>query len=59
MAVQSHIDSLKDRHQELEIKLDELMSMASVDEANIADIKRKKLKIKDRIEQLQHQRELN
>lgn len=59
MAVQSHIESLKMRHQELETKLGELMSMASADEANIADIKRKKLHIKDRIEQLQQSRALN
>ncbi|MDJ0613626.1 MAG: DUF465 domain-containing protein [Rhizobiaceae bacterium] len=59
MAVQSHIESLKMRHQELETKLEEMMAMTSVDEVGISDIKRKKLQIKDRIEELQQQRELN
>ncbi len=59
MAVQSHIESLKMRHQELETRLDEMMSMASIDEVNVADIKRKKLQIKDRIEHLQQKRDFN
>lgn len=59
MAVQSHIESLKVRHQELETRLDEMNSMAGVNDANIADIKRKKLQIKDRIEQLLQKQELN
>ena len=59
MAVQSHIESLKIRHQELELQLDEMKSMAGINDASISDIKRKKLQIKDRIEQLQHMKELN
>lgn len=59
MAVQSHIESLKMRHQELETRLDEMNSVAGVNDASIANIKRKKLQIKDRIEQLLQKRELN
>jgi len=56
MAVQSHIESLQMRHQELESKLSELMAGSSVSDIDVSDIKRQKLQIKDRIEQLkQHQ----
>ena len=59
MAVQSHIESLKIRHQELENRLSELMSASSVSTDDITDIKRRKLQIKDKIEQLQNQQALN
>lgn len=59
MAVQSHIESLKLRHQELENQLSDMMSTASADAADINDIKRKKLQIKDRIESLRKQQSLN
>lgn len=59
MAVQSHIESLKSRHQELEIQLSELMASASSASEEISDIKRRKLQLKDRIEQLSTQEQLN
>lgn len=59
MAVQSHIESLKMRHEELENKLSQMMTMASARPDDINDIKRKKLKLKDRIELLQKQNALN
>ena len=59
MAVQSHIESLKLRHQELESRLADMQSMASANPAELNDIKRKKLQIKDRIETLQKQQQLN
>ena len=52
MAVQSHIESLEMRHRELETQLSELMSKSSRDENDVISIKRQKLKIKDRIEEL-------
>ncbi len=52
MALQSHIETLKLRHQELESRLSELLIAASASNDDIADVKRKKLQIKDRIEQL-------
>ena len=59
MAVQSHIESLKLRHQELESRLTEMMNMASADRDDISDLKRKKLHLKDRIESLTKQQKLN
>ncbi|MEM9280061.1 MAG: DUF465 domain-containing protein [Pseudomonadota bacterium] len=52
MAVQSHIDSLKTRHQQLDNQIRELMSSSNLDTGTIGDLKRKKLQIKDRIRQL-------
>ena len=52
MAVESHIHSLKARHEELENQLKELMSTAALDNGTIKDLKRRKLKIKDRIREL-------
>ena len=59
MAVQSHIESLETRHQELESKLSELLAGSSVSDVEIGDIKRQKLQIKDRIEQLKSEHEVN
>ena len=55
MAVQSHIDSLKSRHQQLDNEIKELMLSANLDDGTIGDLKRKKLQIKDRIRELSEQ----
>jgi len=55
MAVQSHIDSLKSRHEQLDNEIKELMSNANMDSGTIGDLKRKKLQIKDRIRELSEQ----
>lgn len=52
MAVDSHIHSLKARHEELENQIKELTSKAAMDETRITSLKRKKLQIKDRIREL-------
>ena len=52
MTVQSHINSLKSRHRELDAQIQELASKAATDAVEINDLKRKKLQIKDRIRQL-------
>ena len=59
MALQSHIDTLKQRHQELESRLSELMAMQSSSDDDIVDVKRKKLQIKDKIEILTKESQLN
>lgn len=59
MAVQSHIESLKMRHQELETELSKINSISSADPDELKSIKRKKLQIKDRIEELQKKLALN
>ncbi len=53
MAIQSHINSLKHRHQQLEEQLQQEMSGTIVRDMEVAEIKRKKLAIKDKIEALQ------
>ena len=52
MAVQSHIDSLKSRHQEIDNEIRELMASSNLDTGIIGDLKRKKLQLKDRIRAL-------
>ena len=57
MAVQSHIESLEMRHQELETKLSELMAGSSVQDSDVTEVKRQKLLIRDRIEQLRKEQD--
>ena len=52
MPVESHIHSLVERHKELEGKLEEMLMSPGVNDYEIADIKRQKLQLKDRIELL-------
>lgn len=52
MAVESHIHSLKVRHEELESQIKEMTANTATDEAKITDLKRRKLLIKDRIREL-------
>jgi hypothetical protein len=52
MAVDSHIHQLEQRHKELEDKLEQALSHPSADDVEITAIKRNKLQIKDRIQQL-------
>ena len=55
MPVGSHIHQLELRHRELEDKLAEVLASPSADDMEIADIKRQKLHIKDKIHQLREQ----
>jgi len=52
MPIESHIDSLKSRHRELDEKLDQMRSSSSTPENDITQLKRQKLQLKDRIQQL-------
>ena len=52
MPVESHIDSLKMRHQELDIQLEEMKIASSADQIELRNLKQKKLAIKDKIERL-------
>ncbi len=54
MPVESHIDSLKHRHRELEQKLNEMRTGSSTHENDLTKLKREKLMLKDRIQQLSH-----
>ncbi|WFR94524.1 YdcH family protein [Rhizobium tumorigenes] len=52
MTVQAHLESLQKKHVALEEKLHFAMNSPSVDDREIADIKRMKLKIKDQIQRI-------
>lgn len=52
MPVDSHIAQLEQRHQELEQRLDEILSHPSANDMEVAEIKRQKLMIKDKISKL-------
>lgn len=52
MPLGSHIAQLEQRHRELEAELDEVMRHPSANDMEVAEIKRQKLMIKDRITEL-------
>ncbi len=52
MGIEPHIEQLEERHRQLKSQLEELRTHPSASEMDIADIKRQKLHIKDRIAQL-------
>jgi hypothetical protein len=53
MTVESHITQLEIRHQSLETKLTEISASPSIDQSEIAELKRQKLWLKDEISRLQ------
>jgi len=53
MSLASHLAELQRKHGDIERELDEAMSHPSVDDLEIAKLKRRKLAIKDQIEKLQ------
>ena len=54
MALKAHLQSLNQRHQELETMLISEMKHPYPDDTRVHDLKRLKLKIKDQIERLRH-----
>ncbi|EKF40491.1 YdcH family protein [Nitratireductor indicus] len=52
MSLESHLAELKRKHGELERELDDAKLHPSVDELDLAELKRRKLAIKDEIEKL-------
>lgn len=52
MPLDSHIEQLELRHQELETKLEQIMAHPSADDREISEIKRQKLQIRDKIRSL-------
>lgn len=54
MALSSHIEQLRQKHAELEEKLQEALRHPSANDEEIAEIKRQKLQLKDKIEQHIH-----
>lgn len=53
MSLTSHLAELQRKHGDIEREIDEAMSHPSVDDLEIAKLKRRKLAIKDQIEKLQ------
>ena len=54
MAIESHLAELERRHQALEQEISEALSHPSTDGLKIAELKRRKLHVKDEIARLKH-----
>lgn len=52
MSMQSHLSELERRHAEMERRIEDALLHPSTDSLELADMKRKKLKIKDEIERI-------
>jgi hypothetical protein len=52
MAIESHLAELEKRHQALEQEINEALNHPSADDLRIAELKRKKLHVKDEITRL-------
>jgi hypothetical protein len=55
MAVESHLAELQKRHQALEQEIAEALTHPSIDDLAIAELKRKKLHVKDEIARLKQE----
>lgn len=54
MSMQSHLAELEKKHQALENELADALAHPSVDDSTIAELKRRKLLVKDEIARLSH-----
>jgi hypothetical protein len=54
MAIQAHLVELERKHKILESELHEALLHLSTDDLEIAELKRRKLMVKDQIERLRH-----
>ncbi len=55
MSIETHLEELESKRQALKEKLEESLSHPSVDDLEIAEIKRQKLHLKDEIARLQNE----
>jgi hypothetical protein len=55
MAIESHLATLEKKHGALEKEITEAIACPATDDLHIADLKRKKLMLKDQIERLKVQ----
>ena len=55
MSIQEHLADLERQHSVLEAELAEARAHPSVDDLRVAELKRRKLQLKDEIERLRHQ----
>jgi hypothetical protein len=54
MSIQAHLAELERKHEALENELSEAIAHPSVDDITLADLKRRKLQVKDEIARLKH-----
>ena len=54
MPVQQHLESLAERHRKLDDLISEELTHPFYDTSRIAELKRRKLKLKEEIERLRH-----
>ncbi|MEA2930863.1 MAG: hypothetical protein QOG38_3291 [Hyphomicrobiales bacterium] len=54
MSIQSHLAELERKHQALENELNDALAHPSIDDLTIAELKRRKLHVKDEIQRLKH-----
>ncbi len=54
MAIQAHLVELERKHKSLESELHDALIHVSTDDLQIAELKRRKLMVKDQIERLRH-----
>jgi len=55
MAMESHLAELQKRHQALEQEINEALNHPSTDDLTIAELKRRKLHVKDEIARLRQE----
>jgi hypothetical protein len=55
MTVQAHLSELASKHRALEVQLADALAHPASSDAEIAELKRKKLKIKDEISRLEQE----
>ena len=55
MSMQSHLSELERRHRALENEISEALAHPSTDDLKIAELKRKKLQVKDEITRLRQE----
>jgi hypothetical protein len=53
MSIQEHLVELKARHRELEEAIADALAHPSIDDTKIAELKRRKLQVKDEIARVQ------
>lgn len=54
MSLQAHLNELQAKHKALEAELAEAINHPASSDAEIAELKRRKLRLKDEISRLQH-----
>lgn len=59
MTIHGHLSELERRHQALEQEIADAISHPSSDDLKIAELKRRKLLVKDEIERLRHGTEVS